>query len=74
MNIDTLCLVRAIIVSLSYNKTKLQEVLKRKLTDDETKMINYRRQANKTKIMKAYFQRSKSNIYAKEVIKSFKQY
>ena len=48
-NNDTICLVRAIIVALSYNKDKLQEVFKGKLTDQEIAAINFRRQ-KKTKI------------------------
>jgi len=47
-----LCLVRAILVGLclSFNQARLQEVFKSKLTDEEIKKLNYRRQANKTKI------------------------
>ena len=48
-NNDTICLVRAIIVALSYNKDKLQEVFKGKLTDQEIAAINFRRQ-KKTQI------------------------
>ncbi len=48
-NKDTICLVRAIIVGLSYNKNKLQETFKGKLSDNEIKEINYRRQV-KTEI------------------------
>ena len=43
-NDDTICLVRAIIVALSYNKDKLQEVFKGKLTNQEIAAINFRRQ------------------------------
>ena len=48
-NDDTICLVRAIIVALSYNTDKLQEVFKGKLSDQEIAAINFRRQ-KKTKI------------------------
>ena len=54
-NNDTLCLVRSILVSLSYNVPKLQEVFKSKLTIDEIKMINFRRQSNMTKINEGIF-------------------
>ena len=40
-NKDTICLVRAILVGLSYNKTKLEEVFKSKLNDQEIADINY---------------------------------
>src|SRR6476469_7799465 len=51
-NNDTMCLVRAIIVALSYNKDKLQEVFKEKLTDQEIKAIHIRRQGTKNQISK----------------------
>src|SRR5207245_7000084 len=48
-NTDSICLVRAVLVALSYRKEELQEVFKDKLTVTEIKDINYRRQI-KTKI------------------------
>ena len=43
-NKDTICLVRAVIVALSYHEDKLQEIFKEKLTATELKDIDYRRQ------------------------------
>jgi len=49
-NYDTICLARAIVVGLAVNnKEKFQTVFQNKLTEEELKEINYRRQ-NKTQI------------------------
>jgi len=56
-NSDSLCLVRSIIVGLSYNKTKLQETFKEKLTEKEVGDINYRKQ-EKTKVNEGIFSES----------------
>ena len=43
-NKDTLCMVKSIIVAMSVNNIpKLQDIFKGKLTEDEIKLINYRR-------------------------------
>jgi len=49
-NDDTLCLARAIVVGLAVNnKQKFQTIFQNKLTEEELKEINHRRQ-NKTQI------------------------
>ena len=44
-NEDTICLVRSIVVAISYHKNILQEVFKDKLIMEEIKEINFRKQS-----------------------------
>ena len=53
-NKDKLCLVRAIIVGLTYNISELQKIFTGKLTVEEVNKINFRRQT-KTQINKGIF-------------------
>ena len=48
-NKDNLCLVRAIIVGLSYNVCELQNVFKGKLTLEEVNKIDFRKQSKTDK-------------------------
>ena len=72
-NNDSICLVRAIIVSLSYIKPKLQDVFKGKLTDEEIKKINFKKKS-KTKINEGIFSDVEIKYVRQGGIKSFKQY
>src|SRR3989442_1559255 len=54
-NKDSLCLVRAIIVALTYNVTTLQQVFQKKLTIEEINNLNKGRKGNKTNIHTGIF-------------------
>ena len=54
-NNDQLCLVRSILVGLSFNKEKLQDVFKGNLTAAEIKRINRGRKGNGTQINDGIF-------------------
>ena len=53
-NNDSLCFMRALLVSLSYNKAKLEETFKGKLTEAEIRQINCRKK-EQTRINEGIF-------------------
>ena len=65
-NKDTLCLVKAIIVAMSVNNIpKLQDIFKGKLTEDEIKLINYRRKI-KTQIQEGIISANEVQYFTRQ--------